>query len=78
MTISHPEVRANIIEAIKRTNSKYAKPFERGQMASMSFAGGGWENYAQVVLLMVIADSLLAVESQLGEMNARLGAQSIP
>ena len=74
MLISHPEVRSNILQAMKRINSKYAKPFEQGRMATFSVAGGNWEEYAEVVLTMVVADTLLAIEAQLIQLNSRLGS----
>jgi hypothetical protein len=76
MQLSHPKQRAQIVQAMKLANSKYAKPFEKGKMASVSLFGGNWEEYAKVVLSMVIADTLLAMEAVLTEINDRLGDSS--
>jgi hypothetical protein len=70
--ISHPERRANILEALKRTNSKYAKPFEEGRMATFSVMGGNWEEYAEIVVGMVTADTLLAIEMLLTQILQQL------
>ncbi len=78
MQLSHPEQRAQIVQAMKLANGKYAKPFEKGKMASVSIFGGNWEEYAEVVLTMVIADTLLAVEALLTEINGRLGGTMAP
>jgi len=77
MQLSHPEQRAQIVQAMKMANAKYAKPFDKGRMAQVSILGGNWEEYANVVLSMVIADTLLAVEALLTEMNARLGGSGL-
>lgn len=60
-----PETRARILEMFKRTNSKYAKPFERDRLAVLSIMGGNWEEYGQIVLQMAILDTLLSIEELL-------------
>jgi hypothetical protein len=62
---SSPEVRANILEMFKRTNSKYAKPFESDRLAVLSVMGGNWEEYGQIVLQMAILETLLSIEEKL-------------
>lgn len=69
---SSPEQRAQILEALKKSNGKYAKPFEKGKMAGISVFGGNWEQYAEIVVSMVIADTLLNIEEQLTHLNDRL------
>jgi hypothetical protein len=70
--ISSADQREQIIQALKSANGKYAKPFEKGKMAMFSAFGGNWENYAQIVMSMVIADTLLSIEARLGELNAKV------
>ena len=60
-----PETRARILEMFKRVNPKYAKPFEKDRLAVLSFMGGDWEDYGQVVLQMAILDTLLSIEELL-------------
>jgi hypothetical protein len=62
---STPEVRARILEMFKRGNPKYARPFEKDQLAQVSVLGGNWEEYGQVVLQMAILDTLLSIEELL-------------
>jgi hypothetical protein len=65
---SSPEVRARILEMIKRANPKYAKPFERDRLAGASFVGTeSWAEYGQVVLQMAILDTLLSIEELLSK-----------
>ncbi len=64
---SSPETRANILEMFKRTNSKYAKPFEKDRLAVLSVMGGNWEEYGQIILQMAILETLLSIEEKLSE-----------
>lgn len=75
---SSPEQRAQILEALKQSNGKYAKPFEKGKMATLSVFGGNWEQYAEIVVSMVIADTLLNIETQLANLNYHLGNNVTP
>lgn len=65
VTVTHPERRAEILRALRRANSKYDKPFTSGRMATFSVMGGNWEEYAEVVTTMVVAETLLAIEALL-------------
>ena len=76
--LANHEQRSQILEALKRSNGKYAKPFEQGKMANLSFMGGNWEQYAEIVVSMVIADTLLSIESQLSGLVGRLDAANSP
>jgi len=51
----------------------YSKDLERGKLATASFLGGDWNEYAQIVLSMIIADTFLNAETQLAALNDRLG-----
>jgi hypothetical protein len=72
MGIASLEQKQQVIQALKSSNSKYAKPFEKGKMASTSFLGGNWENYAQIVMAMVSADTLLDIQGQLETLNRNI------
>jgi hypothetical protein len=66
------EDKQQVIEALMQVNSKYAKPFEKGKMARTSLMGGNWEPYAQIVLGMVSADTLLEIDAQLERLNQNI------
>jgi hypothetical protein len=54
---------------------KYNRPFAKGQLATMSIVGSeSWTDYAQVVLQLMLVDSMATLEEQLSELNARLTA----
>ena len=65
MPLADWQQRADILESLKKTGGKYAKPFDKGKVAGVSFLGGDWNDYAQVVLTMVVADTLLEIEQTL-------------
>jgi hypothetical protein len=71
---SSPEVRARILEMFKRSNSKYAKPFEKDRLAMLSVMGGNWEEYGQIILQMAILDTLLSIEELLRSANGADGS----
>jgi len=58
-------VRRDILSNLRDTGGKYTKPFERGQLANLSILGGDWNDYAQIVMNMVIADTLMNIEREL-------------
>jgi hypothetical protein len=63
---SEPEARREILEAIARANPKYARPFDKGNMATVSLIGTeSWSDYGAVVLQMAILDTLLSIEEKL-------------
>jgi hypothetical protein len=61
-----------IIQSLKDTSGKYSKPFEKGKMARTSFLGGNWEEYAQIIMSMVMADTLLDIQSELERLNENI------
>ena len=63
MPLADHAQRAAILQSLKDSGGKYAKPFEKGKLAGTSFLGGNWHEYATVVLSMLIADTLLEIES---------------
>lgn len=66
---SAPEVRRRVLEAIAEANGKYARPFEKGKVASLSLVGTeSWADYGGVVLQMAILDTLLSIEQKLGDL----------
>jgi hypothetical protein len=73
-----PEVRAQILQMFKRSNSKYAKPFDKDRLAAISIFGGNWEEYGQIILQMAILDTLLSIEEKLdGRKGGDSGPQSL-
>lgn len=59
--------RRNILNQIAKGNEKYARPFDRGKVAQVSFVGTeSWSDYGNVVLQMAILDTLLSIEQKLG------------
>ncbi|MEI6571549.1 MAG: hypothetical protein WCO36_08985 [Actinomycetes bacterium] len=72
MAIASRDEKQAVIEALKNTNSKYAKPFEKGKMARVSIMGGNWEEYATIVMGMVSADTMLDIDKQLETLNRNI------
>jgi hypothetical protein len=63
------DTRKQILNAIAAGNAKYAKPFDKGKMASFSLIGTeSWSEYGAVVLQMAILDTLLSIEEKLGKL----------
>ena len=60
------EARRQILEAIAKRNDKYARPFDKGKVASVSLIGTeSWSDYGAVILQMAILDMLLSIEEKL-------------
>ena len=72
MSIATREEKQQVIQAMKDSNKKYAKPFEKGKMSTFSIMGGNWEEYAAIVMDMVTADTLLDVDKQLERLNENI------
>jgi hypothetical protein len=72
MPIATREEKQQVIQAMKDSNKKYAKPFEKGKMSTFSIMGGNWEEYAAIVMDMVSADTLLDIDKQLERLNVNL------
>jgi hypothetical protein len=72
MPIASRTQKQQVIQAIKDSNSKYAKPFDKGKMSTFSIMGGNWEEYAAIVMDMVTADTLLDVDEKLERLNSNL------
>jgi hypothetical protein len=53
----------------KKGNAKYAKPFDKDRLATVSVIGGNWEEYGQIVLQMAILDTLLSIEEKLDRLG---------
>jgi hypothetical protein len=71
------QTRRGILDAVARTNEKYARPFDAGRMASISLIGTeSWSDYGAVVLQMAVLDTLLSIEEKLSKLTppeTRLG-----
>ena len=72
MPIATREEKQQVIQAMKDSNKKYAKPFEKGKMSTFSIMGGNWEEYAAIVMDMVSADTLLDIDKKLERLNDNL------
>jgi hypothetical protein len=71
---SSPETRARILEMFKRSNDKYASPFEEDRLASASLLGTeSWAEYGQVVLSMAILETMLSIEEKLSTRDGATG-----
>jgi len=71
---SAPDTRTAILDAIASKNEKYARPFDRGKVASYSRMGtDNWAEYGEVVLQMATLDTLLSIEEKLSELLRRMG-----
>lgn len=62
MPIASRADKQRAIEALKNASSKYAKPFDKGEMAWVSVLAGDWKEYAAVVMDMIVADTLLEID----------------
>jgi hypothetical protein len=74
MAIATRQEKQQVIALLKNVNSKYAKPFDKGKMASAGFMAGSQEDYAQIVMGMVSADTLLDIDAQLERLNRNIEA----
>lgn len=73
---STQQTRRGILDAVASTNTKYARPFDGGRVASFSLIGTeSWADYGAVVLQMATLDTLLSIEEKLTELLQRLDAQ---
>ena len=51
---------------------KFSAPFKSGDLAAVNILGGNWNEYAGVVLDMLIADTLLNIEEQLAGLGRKV------
>jgi hypothetical protein len=58
---------------LRNSDKKYRRPFDSGEMAVVNILGGSWNDYAQVVFNMLIADTLVNIEEQLGRIADSVG-----
>ncbi len=73
MALATPETKRQIIESLLK-EGKYRKPFEKGEMPLVSFFGGSWNDYAQVVFTMMLLDTMLEIQEQLTLLNGNLAS----
>ena len=73
--LAPPFAKRQLLENLRQSDKKFRKPFESGNLTVLNLLGGDWNDYAQIVLNMVIADTLLNIEEQLAALSDRL-AQS--
>jgi hypothetical protein len=75
MALGSVRDRRRILTWLKNTDRKYYRPFETGEMNVVNILGGSWNEYAEVVFSMLVADTLLNVEEQLRLLNAHLAPE---
>lgn len=68
------EQKKKILVNLISSAGKYSKPFKKGEMALVSVFGGDWNDYAQVVMNIIISDTLLSIEQTLKRIEEKLGA----
>ena len=57
-----------LIDSLTRGKNKYGKTFQEGKMTEITFLGGDWNTYANVVLSLVIADTLLSIDKKMDQL----------
>jgi hypothetical protein len=72
MGMASYDEKLKILAKMRANGGKYAKPFDKGELAQVNFLGGDWNEYASVVFDMIMADTLLDVVAQLSHMNQQL------
>ena len=72
MPIASRAEKQQVIQAMKESNKKYAKPFDSGKLSNFSVMGGNWEQYAAIIMDMVTADTLLDVDEKLERLNGNI------
>jgi hypothetical protein len=72
--IASHEQKLQVLQQLKAAGGKFSKPFETGALAGISVFGGNWNEYAEIICSMIIADTLLQIEGQLVALNDRLGS----
>jgi hypothetical protein len=72
-TISREQKQA-ILQSVIDGGGKYAKPFQKGKLAGVSLFGGNWDEYADIIFSMIMVDTLLNIEAQLADLNAKLAS----
>ncbi len=63
--LANIDQKRELLQSLKEVDKKYKKPFDDGEIAMVNFLGGSWNDYAQVVFSMLIADTLVNIEEQL-------------
>lgn len=60
------EGKRRALDWLVNSGKKYRKPFRDGEFAVLSILGSeSWTDYAQIVLQIMIADSLITIEEKL-------------
>lgn len=67
------ESKRKALDWLVNSGKKYKKPFQDGEFAVLSILGSeSWTDYAQVILQIMIADSLLAIEQKLDQLLSKI------
>jgi hypothetical protein len=76
--IATVEEKRQLLQWLRNSDKKYRRPFDSGEMAVMNILGGSWNEYAQVVFNMLIADTLVNIEEQLSRIADSVGEPGTP
>jgi hypothetical protein len=68
------EQKKKILVNLIGSAGKYSKPFTKGDLALVNVLGGDWNDYAQVVMNIIISDTLLSIEQTLRRIEGKLEA----
>lgn len=72
-----PGNKMRVVRLLASAGGKYSKPFTQGQVAAFSLIGTeSWTDYAQVVLQMMLVDSLARLEMRLDDLGVIRGQPS--
>jgi hypothetical protein len=65
---------ANLIDS----DHKFSKPFEKGKLTSLNIFGGSWNTYAELILQLIIADTLLSIDGKLDRLISETKKDDTP
>jgi hypothetical protein len=61
----------SILVNLINSDQKFCKPFRKGTLTSLNNFGGDWNTCASLVLQIIIADTLISIESKLDSQFAK-------
>lgn len=75
MSISN-DAKQTLLDSLMMGDDKYGKAFREGKLSWFSMMGGNWNEYAEVVLSLAIADTLLSIDRKLDKLLEALSQSS--
>jgi hypothetical protein len=67
MSMSSTEERRRLLRMLRLSSAKFNKPLASGVL-SQAQLGGDWNDYVQIVLMMILADTMLDIQKQLADL----------